>query len=42
MAQDQGGRDGLRISARREIARMLAEEVVQAFVDVKLLDQDFQ
>jgi len=42
VTQDQGDRDGLRISACREIAWVLAEEVIDAFVDVQLLDQEFQ
>ena len=42
MPQDEGHGDGLRISARREVPRMLAKEIVEAFVDVELLDQEFQ
>lgn len=42
VAQDQSDRDGLGVSAFREIAQVLAEEVIDAFVDVQFLDQEFQ
>ena len=42
VTQDEGDRDGLRIPARREVPRMRAKEIVEAFVDVELLDQEFQ
>jgi hypothetical protein len=42
VTQDQCDGDGLRISACREITRVFAEEVLDAFVDVQLLDQGLQ
>jgi hypothetical protein len=42
VAQDQSDRDGLGVSAFREIAQVLAEEVIDAFVDVQFLDEEFQ
>ena len=40
VTQNQCNSDGLRISARRESVQMFAEEVLDAFIDVELLDQE--